>query len=147
MFRVPGSQTLRPIVVTLIGLCAACGPGDVEYESSASEMGAATLASGGVADLVVRNGKVAMLTEGMSEASALAARDGRIVAVGNDTDVDSWIGAETHVIDLAGRLAIPGFIEGHGHFMGLGNSKMILDLTSADTWQEIVDLVGVADEG
>ena len=144
MFRVPGSQTLRPIVVTLIGLCAACGPGDVEYESSASEMGAATLASGGVADLVVRNGKVAMLTEGMSEASALAARDGRIVAVGNDTDVDSWIGAETHVIDLAGRLAIPGFIEGHGHFMGLGNSKMILDLTSADTWQEIVDLVGVA---
>ena len=144
MFLVPDSQTLRPIVALLIVLCAACGSSDAEYESSVSAIGVATLAPEGVADLVIRNGKIATLTEDAPEASALAARSGRIVAVGNDTDVASWIGDETYLIDLAGRLAIPGFIEGHGHFMSLGNSKMILNLTGANTWQEIVEMVAAS---
>ncbi len=131
-------------MVILMVLCAACGSSDVEYEASASAIGTATLTPEGVADLVIRNGKIATLTESAPEASALAARAGRIVAVGNETDVAPWIGAETYLIDLAGRLAIPGFIEGHGHFMGLGNSKMILDLTGTNTWQEIVEMVADA---
>ena len=36
------------------------------------------------------------------------------------------------------ELIVPGFIEGHGHFLGLGESRMILDLSSAATWDEIV---------
>ena len=51
------------------------------------------------------------------------------------------IGSDTKVIDLEGQLAIPGFIEGHAHFMGLGYSKMILDLTRARTWDELVAMV------
>ena len=98
----------------------------------------------GAADLVMTGGKIVTLSDAMPEASALAARDGRIVAVGNDDDVAGLIGPETQVIDLAGRLAIPGFIEGHGHFMGLGNAKMILDLTTAGTWDDIVSMVGEA---
>src|SRR4029077_21223792 len=44
-------------------------------------------------------------------------------------------------IDLAGRMAMPGFIECHGHFLGLGDSKRKLDLTRAQSWDEIVGLV------
>ncbi len=99
------------------------------------------------ADLVLRNGKIVVLDAAGTEAGGLAARDGRIVAVGTDGEIERWIGERTRVIDLGGRLAIPGFIEGHGHFMGLGNARMILDLTTAATWEDIVDMVGAAARG
>jgi hypothetical protein len=58
--------------------------------------------------------------------------------------VDSLIGPSTRVIDLKGRLAIPGLIEGHGHFTALGASKMMLDLRGARNWDEIVAIVAAA---
>jgi len=64
--------------------------------------------------------------------------------VGDDEGVSQHIGPETRVIELDGRLAIPGFIEGHGHFLSLGDSKMILDLTVARSWEEIVAMVASA---
>jgi predicted amidohydrolase YtcJ len=96
------------------------------------------------ADLVLRNGRVVTVDESRPEANALAVRGGRIVAVGSNEEVETYIGPETEVIDLEGRLAMPGFIEGHGHFMGLGNAKMILDLTKVKDWNEIVTMVGEA---
>lgn len=96
------------------------------------------------ADLVLRNGKVVTVDETRPEANALAIGGGTIVAVGSDEEIEAYIGPETEVLDLAGRLAIPAFIEGHGHFMGLGNSKMILDLTRVKDWNEIVTMVGEA---
>jgi len=47
-------------------------------------------------------------------------------------------------VELGGRLAIPGFIEGHGHYMGLGEMKLNLDLMSVKNWDEILALVGAA---
>ncbi len=41
-------------------------------------------------------------------------------------------------------MAVPGFIDSHGHYMGLGESKMILDLTRARTWDDIVAMVAAA---
>ena len=40
----------------------------------------------------------------------------------------TYIGADTRVLDLHGRTAVPGFIEGHGHFTGIGNAMQVLDL-------------------
>ena len=57
------------------------------------------------------------------------------------------MGEGTEVIDLEGRLVVPGLIEGHGHFMGLGQSKLILDLTTAASWDEIVAMVAEAVAG
>ena len=51
------------------------------------------------------------------------------------------MGPNTEVIDLRGRLVIPGFIESHGHYLGLGRAKMILDLTTAKSWDDIVEMV------
>ncbi len=97
-----------------------------------------------IADLVLTHGKIVTVDEAGTEATALAARDGRIVALGDEEAVQEWIGEGTEVIDLAGRLAIPGFIEGHGHFMGLGDAKIQLDLRSAGSWDDIVAMVETA---
>ena len=98
----------------------------------------------GPADLVLLGGKIVTLDEDRPEASALAARDGRIVALGEDDEIRVHVGPETRVIDLEGRLAVPGFIEGHGHFTGLGRSLMTLDLTGARTWEDVVELTAAA---
>ena len=55
-----------------------------------------------------------------------------------------YIGPSTRVIDLHGQLAIPGFIESHGHFTGVGDMKMELDLTNATSWDDIVAMVAEA---
>ena len=96
------------------------------------------------ADLVLRNGKIVTLEQSAPEAQGLAARGGKIVAVGSNQTVDALVGPSTRVIDLQGRLAIPGFIEGHGHFTELGASKMMLDLRGAKNWDEIVAMVAAA---
>ena len=96
------------------------------------------------ADLVLRNGKIVTLEEGRPEVQALAAVDGRIVALGSDADIEGYVGAETEVIDLDGRLAIPGFIEGHAHYMRVGLSTLQLNLMDVTSWQEIVDMVEAA---
>ena len=97
------------------------------------------------ADLVLYHGKIVTVDAAGTEAQAVAIKDGRIMALGNDREIRTHVGSKTETIDLRGNLAIPGFIEGHGHFMGLGDSKLILDLRSAGSWQDIVDMVaGVA---
>jgi predicted amidohydrolase YtcJ len=96
------------------------------------------------ADLVLRGGDVFTVYEANPRAQAVAVRADRIVTVGADTDVEALIGPDTRVVELGGRLVVPGFIEGHGHFMSLGNTKSILDLTTARSWDEIVAMVGAA---
>jgi len=95
------------------------------------------------ADLVLRNGRIVTL-EASGTVQALAARGGKIVAVGTNRDVAPLTGPSTRIIDLNGRLAIPGLIEGHGHFMALGASKIELNLRNARNWDEIVAMVGAA---
>ena len=99
------------------------------------------------ADLVLRNGRLVTMDPARPAAEALAARGDRIVAVGAWSDVAPLVGPQTRVLDLAGRLAVPGFIEGHGHFVGLGETRLGLDLTRARSWDEIVALVAAAARG
>ncbi len=96
------------------------------------------------ADLVVRNGIVVTVDDNLPEAEAIAINGHSITAVGTDAEIEAYIGEDTDVIDLEGRLAIPGFIEGHGHYMSLGESKIILDLNNVRDWDEIVTMVADA---
>lgn len=93
------------------------------------------------ADLVLRNGKIVTVDEAKPEARALAVRGDLIAAVGTDKEIKAYIGPATKVIDLEGKLAIPGFIDSHGHFTGIGQAKLELDLTKAKNWDEIVAMV------
>lgn len=96
------------------------------------------------ADLVLRNGKVVTVDEALPEAEAIAVAGDRVVAVGSDREIGKYVGESTEVIDLEGKLAIPGFIEGHGHFAYLGRAMLALDLTGAANWEEIVAMVADA---
>ena len=71
----------------------------------------------------------------------MAARGDRIVAIGSAEDVQPYIGPQTEIIDLAGLTAVPGLIDGHAHFMGLGQALQVLDLRDAPTWDSIVAMV------
>lgn len=96
------------------------------------------------ADLILTNGKIVTVDDETPEAQALAVKADTIMAIGSVEEIEALRGANTAVIDLDGQLAIPGFIEGHGHYLGLGNAKMILALAGTSSWQEILDMVEAA---
>jgi len=94
--------------------------------------------------LALINGNIVTVDSLMPSAEALAVAGDTILAIGTTEEITSLIGENTRVIDLEGRLTLPGFIEGHGHYMGLGEALRILDLTTAKSWEEIVAMVEAA---
>ncbi|MFP4082953.1 MAG: amidohydrolase [Candidatus Aminicenantes bacterium] len=93
------------------------------------------------ADLVLMNGKIVTMDEDQPEVQALAAQGDVIVTVGGNEEIKLYITQNTTVIDLQGKLAIPGFIDSHVHFTSIGEAKLGLDLTTAKNWDDIVALV------
>jgi hypothetical protein len=96
------------------------------------------------ADLVLRGGKVATVDPALGNTEAIAVNGYQVTAVGSNDEISAYIGPDTEVIELNGRFAMPGFIEGHGHFFSLGESKRILDLNDVSNWNEVVSMVAVA---
>ncbi|HEY2433386.1 MAG TPA: amidohydrolase [Vicinamibacterales bacterium] len=96
------------------------------------------------ADLVLTNGHIVTVEPAAPEVEALAVSGGRIVALGTAAAVGRLIGPSTKVIDLHGQLAIPGFIESHGHFTGVGGTQLELNLMNVDSWDRIVAMVAEA---
>jgi predicted amidohydrolase YtcJ len=96
------------------------------------------------ADLVLRGGKIVTVDDSRPAAEALAVHADRIAAVGSNGEIEKLIGPDTRVIELEGKLAVPGFIEGHGHFTWLGQSRMMLDLKPAKSWDDLVTIVDAA---
>jgi predicted amidohydrolase YtcJ len=93
------------------------------------------------ATLVLHKGRIATVDDAKPEAQALAARGDTLVAVGTNEEIAPYIGPKTRVIDLQGRRAVPGFIEGHGHFTGVGEARIVLNLMHVKNWDEIVAMV------
>ena len=89
------------------------------------------------ADLAIVNANILLCDVGMTRASAVAVQDGRIVAIGTRTDIEPFLGKSTQVIDGAGMTVTPGLIDSHLHFIGLGQSLQMLDLSQADSWEKI----------
>lgn len=69
------------------------------------------------ADLVLTNAKVWTVDKRMPRAEAVAIWQERILAVGTATEIKSLIGTETKVLDLKGKLVLPGFHDNHTHFV------------------------------
>ena len=97
------------------------------------------------ADLILVNGKIVTVDDRFPTATWIALRGDRISALGSDPKgFNRHVGSGTEIIDLGGALTVPGLIESHGHFTGLGQSKTILDLTKTRSWDDIVALVADA---
>jgi predicted amidohydrolase YtcJ len=74
-----------------------------------------TRPKGVYADLALVNGRVITMNRGQSEAEAVAVKDGTIVMVGSDEEIEGTVGAETVKVDLNGMTVLPGFIDAHNH--------------------------------
>ncbi len=96
------------------------------------------------ADLVLKNGNIITVDSTNPTAEAVAVSNGRITAVGNNSEISKFIGDSTNVIDLNGATVIPGIIESHAHFMGTGKALLNLDLSDAANWDEIITKVSIA---
>jgi predicted amidohydrolase YtcJ len=97
--------------------------------------------AGQTADIILLNGNIYTVDAALPWAEAAAIRGDRIVAVGDNGEIEKLRGDNTELVDLRGRFVMPGFIEGHGHYSGLGNSLMNLNFLRAGSWEEIVDAV------
>src|SRR5690349_9083672 len=80
-------------------------------------------------DLILYNGQVVTLNEELPRCTAIACKDGRVVALGDDAEVRALAGPRTGQIDLGGKMAIPGLNDAHNHMlqMGLKFSHIQLD--------------------
>jgi predicted amidohydrolase YtcJ len=74
------------------------------------------------ADTILVNGKILTVDAQFSTREAIAIRDGKIMAVGSNSDIRKQAGPRTRVIDLRGRTVIPGFIDSHIHAIRAGQT-------------------------
>ena len=81
-----------------------------------------------VADLVLRNGVIWTVDDDNPRAEAMASAGARILYVGSNSGVEQYIGADTAVVDLAGKFVTPGFYDNHVHFEGTGRLLYGLNL-------------------
>jgi hypothetical protein len=92
------------------------------------------------ADVVLTNGRVHTLAPTGDETyEAVAVRDGEVVRVASAYDVDFLVGAETDVIDLDGRVVLPGFVDAHTHMEQLGQYQVHADLSAAESLADAQD--------
>ncbi len=94
------------------------------------------------ADLVFTGGPVFTADTVRSRARAVAVADGRIVAVGSQDDVRELVGPRTEVVDLAGRMLVPGFQDAHVHPVWGGLDLMRCDLSELGTQAEYLERIG-----
>ena len=96
------------------------------------------------ADMIIHNGTIYTMNDLMPTTESVAIRNGKIIALGKYRDLDDLITPRTKIINLNGAMMTPGLIEGHGHFYGLGLAKMQLDLSTAESYAELVSIVADA---
>ena len=93
------------------------------------------------ADLVLRGGAVYAVDAARSWAQAVAVRDGTIIAVGTDAQIGRLTGSGTQVIDLAGRMLLPGFVDAHVHASAAGLERLRCDLSEAHGLDDYLTVV------
>ncbi len=112
--------------LTLFALATSCRPAAVSETK---------------ADLILLNGQIYTVDDQLRTVEALAIKDGRILQVGSNREIEMLRSDSTQVIDLKGGFAMPAFIEGHGHYSGLGSSLQNLNFMQSKSWDEIVAMV------
>jgi predicted amidohydrolase YtcJ len=95
-------------------------------------------------DLIAHNGNIYTVDENFSKASAFAIENGKFIDVGSD-DILSKYKSE-NIINLNGSTVLPGLIDAHCHFYGLGLNQSVIDLTGTKSFEEIIDKISNDDK-
>jgi len=93
------------------------------------------------ADLVLKNANIYTVDDSKPHAQAVAVRGDKIVFVGSDADVQSYVGQGTRVLDLKGATVVPGLTDSHYHFLGVGARELTFNLEGTKSLQELLDRV------
>lgn len=93
-------------------------------------------------ELIIYNANVWTADEKNPKADAIAILDGKVLEVGTNDEILKLKSEDTNEIDAKGAFVMPGWIEGHGHFSGLGMSLQNLNFLKSKNWDEIVEMVG-----
>ena len=96
------------------------------------------------ATLVLTNANIYTVNETQPHAEAVAIVGDTIALVGSNEEVSQWIGEETKVLNLNGKTVTPGLIEGHAHFMGVGENQLEVDLLQVKSFEAIINKVAEA---
>lgn len=93
------------------------------------------------ADMIITGGTIYTMDTTKPQVEAVAVSANKIVFAGPAAEVEKYKGEQTRMIDLKGQTMTPGFIESHGHVMGLGYNEMNIDLMGTHSWEEIISRV------
>ncbi len=96
-------------------------------------------AAKGPADLIVHHGKVVTVDAKFTIAEALAVKDGRVIAVGEDNAVFRTAGPKTQVIDADGQTILPGLYDSHTHPLGAATSELKAPLPKLESLKDVFD--------
>ncbi|NEW78562.1 MAG: amidohydrolase [Gelidibacter sp.] len=88
-------------------------------------------------DTIVINANIYTVNENFDKAEAFAIKDGKIVAVGTTQEIQDKYAA-TFINDAKGKTIVPGFIDAHCHFYGLGLQQQKVDLTDTKSFDEVI---------
>lgn len=91
-------------------------------------------------DLIVTNAHIYTVDEKFSTAKSFAVKDGKFVAVGISEDILSKFEAK-ELIDAKGQTIVPGLIDAHCHFYGLGLQQQKVDLTGTQSFDEVIERI------
>jgi predicted amidohydrolase YtcJ len=91
-------------------------------------------------DTLVINANIYTVNDNFDKAEAFAIKDGKIVAVGTTAEIQAKYAA-TYVNDAKGKTIVPGFIDAHCHFYGLGLQQQKVDLTDTKSFEEVVQRI------
>ena len=91
-------------------------------------------------DLIVTNANIYTVNDAIDKADAFAVKDGKFVDVGNEKDINS-IYKSSQVINAGGKTIVPGFIDAHCHFVGLGFNSQQVNLVGTKSYEEVVKRV------
>jgi len=91
-------------------------------------------------DLIVMNANVYQVDDAFSKAEAVAIKDGKFIAVGTSNHIQNRY-ETSEIIDAQGQTILPGLIDGHCHFYGLGQNLQVVDLVGTKSYDEVLERV------
>src|ERR1700753_434432 len=90
---------------------------------------------------VLLNGKILTMNDQSQVVQAVAIRDGKILAVGDNASIRSMAGTRTRTVDLDGKTVVPGLIDTHAHFKAAGLADYVVNMSRAKTVAEALEAI------
>lgn len=88
-------------------------------------------------DMIVYNAKVYTVNENFGVASSFAVKNGKFFDVGGDEIIEKYY--SKNILNLNGKVVLPGLIDAHCHFYGLGQKQQLIDLVGTNSFDEIIE--------